>query len=146
MLIELSIKFFMLPAKYHRKSHVKVGKDLYVQIPGAKLERRGHLQWPFPTQGSPRFSKQPGHVHALLTSIQRQTRSSMCCGRGLHCTPSSVSSAWWCRRPGHPMDQLSRGTSPPQCHLYHERQHAVPEGGKLSCWLFSTHHKEGKIM
>lgn len=42
LLAEFSIKFLTLSAKYFRKSHVKVGKDLCVQILQAELERRGH--------------------------------------------------------------------------------------------------------
>lgn len=56
--VELPIKLFTCSLQSKdRKSCVKAGKDLYVQLLGAELERRGHLQWPFPTWGSPSFSK-----------------------------------------------------------------------------------------
>lgn len=146
--VELPIKLFTCSLQNKdRKSCVKAGKDLYVQLLGPELERRGQLQWPFPTWGSPSFSKPPGwspsHIPTLMTSEIE--------------THQHVSWKVPARGSIQPRPQPGRVGEPPRSgsvearhhHRGHQRnagQRAGPEGGKLGCWLLSARHEEGKIM
>lgn len=115
--LNYSLNLLHTPCKVTQQTlHKDRKRPLCTHLLGAELGRRGHLQWPFPTWGSPIFSKFPIiQPHPLFSHqcLHFKDNSTQTCGlEGIYTAlHPAISTGWLCRRLGFTTDLLSWGAS-----------------------------------